>query len=312
MPKSSYPKVSIIGAGKVGSTLAEALSKKGYPIVSVISRRGQSALTLAKSVKCKRASTQLADLAPDTDLIIISTSDGKLPQIAKQLASLKKFKFEKMFIVHTSGVHSARVLDPLKKLGALVASVHPIQTFPDKQSPTQLQSKLRGIFYGIDVTQEALGKAERLVTDLGGKPITIPPEMKPLYHLACVFASGYMIVFLNTISELARSLELKASWTEVFGPLMTTAMENTVKYSAAEALTGPIMRGDTTTIEQHLEALAEYAPQFIPLYTVAGIEMARVAKESDKIDQDDFMGIISLFKKFIQSTTLKNISKVKR
>jgi predicted short-subunit dehydrogenase-like oxidoreductase (DUF2520 family) len=312
MPKSSHPKVSIIGAGKVGSTLVLALYKKGYPIVSIISRKGHSALSLAKAVKCKRASTQLIDLSPDTELIIIAVTDGELPQIVKQLTKIKKIKFKKLFIMHTSGVHSTRVMEPLKKMGATVASVHPIQTFPEKQSLLHLQSKLHGIYYGINGSTKAIVKAERLVADLEGKAIEIPEDMKSLYHVACVFASGYMLTFLNVIKELSQSIHLKASWTEVFGPLMTNAMENMVKTSTSDAITGPILRGDIETIEEHLKTLSLHAPQFIPLYTVTGIEMARIAKDHNKIEQKNFIEIIFLFKKFIQSTNLKNISKVKK
>src|ERR1041385_4485876 len=310
MPPSKYQKVSIIGAGSVGSTLGRALFEKGYPIVSIISRTGQSAIALAKAVQCKKASTQIEDVDPSTKCIIIGTNDGAIPHIVKQLAGVKKLKFKKLFAAHTSGVLSSDVLEPLRKMGVTVASIHPIQTFPHLQKLHQSKSLLKNIYYGIDGEQLAIVRAEKIVHDLGGKSVIVSKEMKPLYHVACVFASGYMMIFLNAINELSKQLKLKASWTEVFGPLMTTAMENTVKHSAGEALTGPVLRGDHSTIELHLKTLAHYAPEFLPLYTVGGIEVARVAKRNGRIKQEDFEQTIAQFKKFLKSNSFTKISKV--
>jgi|ERR1051326_2601627 predicted short-subunit dehydrogenase-like oxidoreductase (DUF2520 family) len=316
MPR--HPKVSIVGAGTVGSTLAVALSEKGYPILSVISRTGRRAISLAKAVNCARASTQIGDIDPETQLLLITVSDGAIAGIAENAGALKTLKFKKLFAAHCSGVHTAGVLDPLKRKGALTGSLHPIQTFPSGQSPARLRAKLRGIYYGLEGEPEAIARAEQIVRDLEGKSIIIPEEMKPLYHVACVFASNYLVVFLNTISELSRTIHLKASWTEVFGPLMTTTMEYTVKQSAAASLTGPIVRGDSSTVDAHLRALAEHAPQFLPLYTIAGIEAARVAKQQGRMSQEEFNAMVARLKQFIQTQTPdgssnpQDILKVKR
>src|SRR5208283_3922910 len=133
--------------------------------------------------------------------------------------------FKKLFVVHCSGVYSSDILTPLKKKGALVASMHPIQTFPKTQTPERLRVRLRNIFYGIEGSPQAIEKIEIIIKAIEGKSVIIPREMKPLYHVACVFASSYMAVILNTVSELTTTLNLKATWMEVFGPLLTATME---------------------------------------------------------------------------------------
>ena len=309
---SRLPKISIIGAGTVGSTLATALFDKGYPIVSVISRTGATAIRLGHSVKCKKISTQISDIASNTDIVFITVSDSAIEKVAIDLAKTKTLKFKKLFAAHSSGVHSVDVLEPIRKKGALVGSIHPIQTFPSSLKISRLQTKLRSIYYGIEGNTESIKKAEEIIENLGGHSIIITKNLKPLYHVACVFASNYMTMFLNTISELSRTLELKASWAEVFGPLMMTTMENVIQSSAAASLTGPIVRGDFETIDLHLQTLAEYAPHFLPIYTIGGIEVARIAKEDGKITQENFNEIIIKFRRFIKSSSIKKISKVKR
>ncbi len=314
MPTSKHPRVSVIGAGGVGSSLARALHETGYSIVSVISRSGRSALALAKAVKCRKAGTVVGDISSLSEIILIATPDGAVGEISKELSKSKTLKFKKLFVAHASGVLSADVLEPLKRKGATVASIHPVQSFPSASSHSGKSggaSKLRGIYFGIDGEPRAVARAELLVNAIGGKSIIIPRELKPLYHVACVFASGYMVVFLNAISELAKRLDLRASWTEVFGPLMTLSMENSVKNTTANALTGPILRGDMATVDCHLVALSKHAPEFLPLYTIGGIEVARIAKEHGRISQQEYDGIISRFRKFIQTSPIKHNSRGK-
>jgi predicted short-subunit dehydrogenase-like oxidoreductase (DUF2520 family) len=224
-----HPKVTIVGAGTVGSTLGLALHEKNYPIASVISRTGCNAVKLARLVDCKRASTVVADIVPRTEILLLTVSDDAIVRVAEEIAKVKKLKFDNLLAIHCSGVYAADALEPLKAKGASVASMHPIQTFPKSQRAEKLKSKLRGISYGIDGEPEALRNVMAIVRDLDGRSVVVPSEMKPLYHVACVFASNYMAVFVNTIAELSRRLKLTSSWMEVFGPLMTATMENVVK-----------------------------------------------------------------------------------
>ncbi|MBI1802886.1 MAG: DUF2520 domain-containing protein [Ignavibacteriae bacterium] len=304
------PKVSIIGAGTVGSVIVLALHDKGYPIVSIINRSGQSAIALAKAVKCERVSTNLNDLAASTQILIIAVSDAAIAEIAVSLAQVKRVKFKGMFVFHLSGAHTSDLLEPVRKKGAVTASIHPIQTFPRGQRLTQLRARLRGISYGIEGNQEGIKLARQIVNDLEGRAVVIPKELKPLYHIACVFASNYMMVFINTISELSKRLGFGAAWTEILGPLMTTSMENVVTQPISSVLTGPIVRKDFETLERHLDALAESAPNLLPLYTVCGIELVRLAKSSGRLTENDFTEILSIFRKSLKQSPPSKTKKV--
>jgi predicted short-subunit dehydrogenase-like oxidoreductase (DUF2520 family) len=140
-----------------------------------------------------------------------------------------------------------------------------------------------------------------MVKDLGGRAFLIPGAMKPLYHVACVFAAGYMAVFLDAIRSLAIHLPLPVSWTEVFGPLMTTAIGNAMTMHRGEALTGPVIRRDIGTVETHLRALSERAPELLPLYTIMGLEVARIARLHGRIDDEMFSSMLRLFRASIRN-----------
>ncbi len=316
MPASRFPRVAIVGAGAVGSSIGRALHESGYPVVSVISRTGKDAVSLAREVKCRRASTEIGDLPAETDILLLTLPDGAIGPVAAQVAKLKSLKFGRLFAAHCSGVHSAGILQPIRRRGALVASMHPIQTFPSGRSRGAQRAKLRGISFGIEGEEGALRRAERIVADLGARALVIATELKPLYHAACVFASNYMMVQLNAISELTACIGNPAPWHEMFGPLMTATIENAVRATPAASLTGPIIRGDFSTVELHLAALSSYAPQFLPLYISAGIEVARVGRERGSIGPEEFGEIVGRFRKFLKGRSFsivgRNIRKDKR
>ncbi len=77
---------------------------------------------------------------------------------------------------------------------------------------------------------------------------------------------------------------------------MTATMDNTVRASAAEALTGPVLRGDTETIGAHLGALEKFAPEFIPLYTIGALEVARIAVAKGKLPRATYDELLASFR----------------
>jgi predicted short-subunit dehydrogenase-like oxidoreductase (DUF2520 family) len=311
MPTPRLPRISIVGAGAVGSSLGRALHHRGYPVVSVISRTGGPAIALARALKCRRASTEIGDLSPQTESLLLTVPDGAIGEVAGRLAKLKTIQFMKLFAVHCSGVYSADILEPLRRRGALVASMHPIQTFPPVRQPGRRRAKLQGIFYGVDGEPEALRRTERLVGDLAGRALIIRKELRPLYHVACIFASNYMLVQLNSIEQLTKRLGVAATWSEMFGPLITATVENAVQNPPAASLTGPIVRGDFATIDLHLNALRTYAPQFLPAYISGGIEVARVGREQRRISQENFEELIGRFRNIVGNQPITKRAKVK-
>jgi len=306
------PKVSFIGAGVVGSTLAKALSLAGYKIASVVDRNGSSALELAKKVGCPRAGVVASDISPQTEILFLTVNDDEIGKVASELARQKKPAVKNILAVHCSGVHPVSVLNPLRRKGARTGAMHPVQTFPHLQKQAKHLAHLRGIYYGIEADAGSVRQVEKIVHDLGGKPVVIPEELKPLYHATCVFASNYLTMFLNTVSELSRKMNLPVRWTEIFGPLMSTTMENSILTSPSSALTGPVVRGDMKTIGLHLEVLGKHAPQFLPLYTISAIEAARIACDHGKISHENFKEIIRTFRKFIRTYSLPKTSKDKK
>ena len=121
------PTIGIIGAGKVGSTLARLLYKAGYEITAVYSRKPENALALAEKTDAIIAN-QLSDVVKNANLILLTVSDDAIETIAKELASCD---WQGRAIVHTSGAAGIEKLQSLADAGAMVGSLHPAFPFAD-------------------------------------------------------------------------------------------------------------------------------------------------------------------------------------
>lgn len=275
---TSKPVLSFIGAGSVGTAFATALQRRKYPISSIISSHIGSSRRLALKVKAPIASVHLADLSRASQVVFITTPDQRIEETAHSLAALSHLDFPTIIFVHSSGALESRVLAPLAEKGGHILALHPIQLFPRGTTPRLLAGRLSGIYYGLEGDEVGIATGRALVRDLGGKVLLIPRELKPLYHIACVIASNYLVALMSLLQEISGKLELEdAGFMDVFDSLIVSTLKAVKASSPGEALTGPIERGDVKTVRLHLRELNRSLPYLIPFYTVMGMETIRLA-----------------------------------
>jgi len=270
--------ISIVGPGKVGTTLALALRRKGFHIASVIGRTKTRARHCAELVSCDRYSHRSADIHPQTDLLVLATPDSVIKAVAEEAARHTSLRFNRLKVFHVSGVLTSDVLSPLTERGALCFSLHPIQTFAGGRTPTERPLSLKGISYGFEGASRAERFARRLVRELDGKLLVIPKEEKILYHIACVFASNYLLTALQPAEEIGDRLKWKTL--APFGALITQTIANAQDPDVAQALTGPIVRGDVDTVKAHIHELRRSCPELLPLYRELGLRTAIIAQRT--------------------------------
>ncbi len=276
--------VSIIGAGKVGSTLALLLRRSGYPIVSVISKNKISAQRLARLVRCKIFSDSLSALSPETRFLLFTSPEETLAQLVRKLDKLSSIHYSGLFCAHVSGSETSDVFLPLTKRGAIPFSLHPIQTFPNDLSVKVQASKMPGITYGFEGSRRALPFARRVVRSLQGSIIVVPKEKKILYHIACVFASNYPLVMLGAAEELFLTLHKKIR-TQHVRPLVEASIENAFRLGSSRALTGPAVRGSLDTIRSHIRALKKISPHLVEVYRQSGLLAVRLARKNGRLSR---------------------------
>ena len=116
-------KVSIIGAGTVGTALAVLLSRKGYKVAGVFSRSASSAEKLCAQVQGCRVANGYQEAADAAELTFITTPDSAIAGVA---ACIKWQPGQSA--IHCSGADSTDILEPARKAGAMVGGFHPLQT----------------------------------------------------------------------------------------------------------------------------------------------------------------------------------------
>ena len=177
------------------------------------------------------------------ELVLLCVPDAAIPDVARAVPVGP-------WIAHVSGATTLAALDPHTKR----FSVHPLQTLTTERGPEQLDGAWAAI---TGESSEALAQARWLAGALSLRPFPLADADRPLYHAAAVIAGNYLVTLYRTA---ARLFEQVGAPPEALVPLMERTIEN------GFALTGPIARGDWSTVEAHLRALEERAPDVAPLY----------------------------------------------
>jgi predicted short-subunit dehydrogenase-like oxidoreductase (DUF2520 family) len=197
------------------------------------------------------------DTAPpwigDVDVVILAVRDDAITPLATSLAKARAIA-ERHVVLHLSGVQGQEALGPLVPTRAGLGSFHPLQTIVE---PERAPERLKGAWAAVEGMPRAIEAGERLATDLGMQPFRIATKAKAIYHAGAVFASNYLVVVEAVAQRLLRHAGLSdADAWAALRPLVEGTIENLSRHEPREALTGPVMRGDTATIERHLQSLA--------------------------------------------------------
>ena len=185
-------------------------------------------------------------------------------------------------VVHMSGAQSSEILDRAKDFGAKVLSVHPLQAFASFEMAVQ---NLPGSVFSIEGDKDAYDAAVCIVETLGGEYFFIDRSAKPLYHAGACVVSNYLVTLIDLGVKLLESTGIpKSLATKALLPLINGTIRYVENIGIPKALTGPIARGDLSTIVKHLDCLEEMAPELLQLYSWLGIQTAEIALEKGTID----------------------------
>ena len=259
-------KIAFIGAGKVGSAMAILLSLKGYKISYIMSRNVDSAEKLAQRVK-STAATDLKKVIQDTDVIFITTPDRVIKEMAKKIAETG-LKASQQYVFHVCGSQSSESLMVLKENGWVTGTMHPLQAFADIDMAVNI---LPHTYFALDGDEKAVALAERIVESIGGKSFFVPSQYRALYHAAACIASNYTVTLMHVATQLFEKFGIKEEAAiAALMPIMKGTLANIESKGTINALTGPIVRGDSVTIEAHLAKMRQYAPKEELVYKVLG------------------------------------------
>jgi predicted short-subunit dehydrogenase-like oxidoreductase (DUF2520 family) len=272
--------VAILGAGRVGTAFGVRLRGAGHRIVAVSGRATTQERT--RSYLGRVPVLPPAEAAARAEVSLIATPDDAIAPTCAEIVEAGGVTTGDV-VAHVSGGTGLDALSPAEAIGATVASIHPLQTFPDVDSAIEL---LDGCPIAVTArTRAGESVAERLALDVGGRPFPLADEAKPLYHAAAVFASNYLV----TVTALARDAAEAAGLEDpiaLFEPLQSTTLRNVVTMGPERALTGPTIRGDAGTIAAHVAALSAAVPHAVGPYVALATAALDLAERAGRLEPE--------------------------
>lgn len=233
---------ALAGPGRAGSSVALALLGAGWTATGVTGRSDDAPSTRAAVARLGCPPVGAADLGRGAHLVVIATPDAVITDVAAAIAPGLE---PDALVVHCSGARGLDALAPIAEArpDVQVGALHPLQTFaaPD---PARLAGAWAAVAGPAEVAEIALG--------LGLRPFVVPDAQRPAYHAAAVVASNHVVALLGQVARIAESAGVPV---EAFWPLVNTTVANVEARGAADALTGPVARGDHATVAAHLDAL---------------------------------------------------------
>lgn len=288
-------KISIIGAGVVGTALGYLLRKAGYHIAGIASRTLESAQKSKKFIGEGDVSTDLVAVAKKADIVFITTSDNAIEGTCKKIALKGGFN-PGAIVFHTCGALPSNILRSARKNGAKIASLHPLQSLANVKEAVK---NLLGSYFCIEGDDAALSVAREIVTVLKGKEITLKVNKKALYHAGAVAASNFLVATVGFGLDLFKAAGIKRKDSLVaLMPLIKGTVRNIETLGIPLALTGPVSRGDINVVKDHLKNISKKRQKMLKLYSELGRYTVKIAIEKGSLKKNDAQKIIALFIKY--------------
>lgn len=267
--------IGLIGAGKVGKALGLYFKRHALPVAGYCSRSPESAREAAQITETGRFESVEA-LAGVCDVLFLTTPDHALADVDRQAAALLRARAiepGKVWI-HASGAYPSDCLTALRSAGGFVGSMHPLQSFGDPEKSAAL---LEETYFSIEGMPEALEAIRAILQTTGGRYSEIGTDRKALYHAGACVISNYLVTLLDCGMRLMEAAGMeRETLFEAVSPLIAGTLQNIGQKGTADALTGPIVRGDCGTVSLHLEKMRETTPEAVELYRTLALETVKL------------------------------------
>jgi predicted short-subunit dehydrogenase-like oxidoreductase (DUF2520 family) len=264
MLQSEIRSAVLIGAGNVGWHLGLTLHEKGIRVLQVISKSQTSCMELAGLIHADY-STSLQDLAKEAGIIILAVPDSRIGDVIGQC------NFRDNFVVHTAG---SLPMEIFKGRAVNYGVMYPLMTFTRIKPvdfttvPLLVEASSDRNTDKLNSLAKCLSKEVRIMTS----------EQRGHIHLAAVIAGN----FSNHMYALAEAvLAHQGIPFELLKPLIRETSDKINFISPREAQTGPAVRNDTLTLEEHIRLLADH-PDIAELYRQISKSIITFAKQEKK------------------------------
>lgn len=279
--------IAVVAAGRLGSSLAIAMSDAGYNVAVVSSRQADHREWLKSRIKNAVAVENAQTAANMASIVFITAPDAAIEQIC----SIVQWRSHQT-VVHCAGVLQLSALDNATRSGAEIAGFHPLQTFPSPDS----SDRLKDVSFATESPNtEVRTWLETLASDLGGSSFKIDSTQRAAYHASAVMACGLLAGLTGLAAEMWEPLGIeRADALKRLIPLLRATVDALDEKGLPSAITGPFVRGDTETIASHITATFAKSPETGRAYAALAEASLHIAKEQGGLSESAYQSIKSL------------------
>lgn len=269
--------VGVVGTGRVGAVLGAALARAGHRVtgayaVSAASRRRAEELLPGVPV-----SSDIVEVITGCELVVLAVPDDCLAELVTGLSAAEVWQAGQV-LFHTSGRHGVRILDSAVAHHVLPLALHPAMTFT---GTTIDLDRLLDCAFGVTAPEPLRPLAEALVLDMGGEPVWVAEPERSTYHAALTHAANHLVTLVAQAAQVLRAAGV-ADPAAVLAPLTRAALDNALLLGDG-ALTGPVARGDSDTVREHVHRLAVRAPDVAGTYAALARATALRALDAGRL-----------------------------
>jgi predicted short-subunit dehydrogenase-like oxidoreductase (DUF2520 family) len=295
--------IAIIGTGRLGTALGFYIASKKIDkikLVAATTRTGDSLKKIKKTIGRYGRDTIFTldnnEAIKTSNCIFICTPDDLISKTCEEIYKDIGNNEKERVVIHFSGAKTLKAIEAASKKGDHVASIHPMRSFASIQQGIE---KIENTEYGITyMDSEGREVTEAIVRALKGQSIFVSDDKKPVYHAAACVASNYIVTLMDYAVHMNESIGIRRE--EAIKGLTKLAegtLENIRELGTKKSLTGPIARGDSSTLEEHLRMLKEiFSEKEVQLYSIAGLRTAIIARENGWIDGGTFRKLQGILK----------------
>ena len=246
----------------MGRALGRQLRDLGWRIGVVTGRSITTARAAVQVIRGGQPMDRLTRQILSSQVVLVTVPDGIVQGVAEELAQIGGDEWRGKVVLHTSGALDFSVLSPLADVGAATGSMHPMQTFSNQSTP-----KFERLVFGIEGSPAALTVARRMIQQMGGIAIRLSGPNKAAYHAAASLACSLVMAPMETATRLLMSQGFtRRQAIRTLLPLTRQTLDNFERLGPRAAWTGPLTRGDFSTVQRHVEALADFPPEYLEAY----------------------------------------------
>jgi len=286
--------IAIVAAGRLGSSLAIAMSNAGYNVAAVSSRRADHRKWLKSRIENGLVVENAQTAVNLASIVFITAPDVTIEQIC----SIVQWRSHQT-VVHCAGVLPLSALDNATRAGAKTAGFHPLQTFPSPESSDRLKEVS---FATESPNQQVLTWLWALASDLGGSSFKIESSQRAAYHASAVMACGLLAGLTGLAAEMWEPLGIdRADALKRLIPLLRATVDALDEQGLPSAITGPFVRGDVETITSHLSATSSSSTETGNAYVALSLATLHIAREQGGLSESAYQRIKSVLSDEIQT-----------